>query len=1432
MQLTLEQLEELNTPVPEPMPSTLEEPVVSTSAVKTLNPSQLEELNSFEPSTSDDVLSQVFGGEPVEQEEVEASTAVDFGRVFIDAAETVAYTPFRLANIVSESFGKGEVVSEDLMRKNTKDVVRMISTPLSLFDGTQEKLLDSVFDEQNKIRPTETIGGAVAEMAPYVAFGAGTYGLKALEKLPIVFKGMAAGAITDQLLTKPEDEENLFNAVQTYLPDTVLADYTSFMAVEEPDSNLVKRVKLIGEGATIGLLVDLVGGVGKAAVLAKKKYSKRPAELTDEERGEVLLDYFEEAKEVAGLKNREDNIVYNETPEGAAQVTMQQSSGLNRVMRQVFSSRGYWTPKAFNAFEDSQYAQRQAVAQSEHIANRLQKSLNDIAETVEGPEIFESVNKALTADLKFTRGLELKDKISDVANEFNLPRNVAEEVLNARELIDDMSRKLLGSSAVPDSLKETIVENSGSYLRRSYRLYEDAGYTPSNAVIGDAREFLAAQNLKNDPNLSEERAYVLADNTISDIISDTDKKDVVDYMGRVRKVNTEILKGREEIPEPIRALMGEVTEPAENIILTVSKMSRLYETNKFFATLDNLGAQGKYIFDAKTPRDSEVFNTKITGTNSDLDGKYTTPEIFKAIQEKEVDFKPAGKTASAILQVQGKLQKWKTVFSHVTHLRNFTGGAQFGLANGVNPFTKESKNTFKTLVNSVRQGGDKGLDAAYEKYLRLGIINTNVKVNEFRDLLDAGYMGESGSSQGEKWLTSRMGSYGKKADEVFKGIENTYVATDDFYKINYFLKELETLKRSSPDVADDILEAQAARIVQNTMPNYDRVPKGIKALKDLPLGSFVSFPAEIIRTSGNILRQASSEIASGNKVLQMRGAQRLSGFFVSAAGWEIAASTSAGLAGFNEEEAKAAHVLSETPWSKTAPRIWKRGEDGKIYANDTQFVDSYSVIKEPLRLAYSDILQGNIKGEELDKLIVTTTGDVLLNILKPYYSETILTKGIGDIVFAAMDTAGRTPDGKELFAAGLSVAEKGENLAYHILNFSAPGTITSGIALGKAAFEVPNKTTGKPKSLEAELVTNLTGFKFQELVPEDALMFAVKGYNFNISQKITAKPNYTIKGEELIQRNQQRQKALYKEEQELYRKVMAAETLIGQPATMKILLDNGISKKKAATLMSGFFEAEKPSKNMMYDILQKTPTDVPEEMLETLKGLQQDYMNMRYVPLVVPEEPTKRETESMSRMQKAKGGTVDVPNAPTEPDERIDKLTGRPYNEQAGAAYMDEEDSLRRLGFGKGGRIQKAIGGDIAAKLVGISKEDLNWAKAQDKRYDSKEALDGKGDAARHLALGWITQRAEHPEAALAAANFRENLSITRKDKPMDQFNNNLGAQIQAKNFKEAEKEIDRLIKEKKAQYMTPKESQELRPYGYSKGGKVSKALRSNCNDG
>ena len=68
------------------------------------------------------------------------------------------------------------------------------------------------------------------------------------------------------------------------------------------------------------------------------------------------------------------------------------------------------------------------------------------------------------------------------------------------------------------------------------------------------------------------------------------------------------------------------------------------------------------------------------------------------------------------------------------------------------------------------------------------------------------------------------------------------------------------------------------------------------------------------------------------------------------------------------------------------------------------------------------------------------------------------------------------------------------------------------------------------------------------------------------------------------------------------------------------------------------------------------------------------------------EDKPYRKDEDDWRLGRAIGGVVeDVPQAPKEPDERIDKMTGRPYNEQAGGAFIDAEDPLRRLGFVGGG---------------------------------------------------------------------------------------------------------------------------------------------------
>jgi hypothetical protein len=85
-------------------------------------------------------------------------------------------------------------------------------------------------------------------------------------------------------------------------------------------------------------------------------------------------------------------------------------------------------------------------------------------------------------------------------------------------------------------------------------------------------------------------------------------------------------------------------------------------------------------------------------------------------------------------------------------------------------------------------------------------------------------------------------------------------------------------------------------------------------------------------------------------------------------------------------------------------------------------------------------------------------------------------------------------------------------------------------------------------------------------------------------------------------------------------------------------------------------------------------------------------------------------TSYYERMNRAAGGEVNVPQAPKEPDQRIDKMTGLPYDVQAGDAFIDNEDPLRRLGFKGGGIVTdplKRMGFGIGGAVVKLGKAAL-----------------------------------------------------------------------------------------------------------------------------
>ena len=104
----------------------------------------------------------------------------------------------------------------------------------------------------------------------------------------------------------------------------------------------------------------------------------------------------------------------------------------------------------------------------------------------------------------------------------------------------------------------------------------------------------------------------------------------------------------------------------------------------------------------------------------------------------------------------------------------------------------------------------------------------------------------------------------------------------------------------------------------------------------------------------------------------------------------------------------------------------------------------------------------------------------------------------------------------------------------------------------------------------------------------------------------------------------------------------------------------------------------------------------------------------------------------------AKGGVVeDVPQVPEEPDERIDKMTGLPYNVQAGTAFIDEEDPEKRTELNEGGIAYDAslerLGFGTGAVVKAASTLARSFSKGRQGKVRGPEILTEEKYAARAL---------------------------------------------------------------------------------------------------
>jgi len=1217
---------------------------------------------------------------------------------------------------------------------------------------------ESFLTEEGAIRTPETLPGITATVGTYIATGgpiksAAKAWASSLSRGTPLFREVLAGAstlaLTENLMYTGNPAGETISGAFSDLEEQELIqlgenvqDLVDFFSIDEADDELEQRLKLTLEGfAVSGALEFLLKSVGVGASAIKNLVNKDP-----KTQAKLTMEYLAEAKENLVLSSSNthrpivNELLYGkgvgqETAEGLAQVESQRA-GFSKFVSKWLTSRGYFTPVAFNAVRQKEYATRQLIKEAENISGRLETALSNVVDKTiltfnpqkikaNQQQYRDKVKEALTGKVTFKKG----DTIEEQARQLGLPVEVAQPVIEARALIDKLSNRLINSSIPDEGLRQVILDNTGKYLNRSYRLFEDTGFKPSESSTQYVVNQL--QKLKIKGGMDPDEAYESARTEVDDLLLSLkeNRGGFIQSWGALTKETKNILLGRKKLTPELREFLGEIENPSENVVLTVSRMARLLENNKFNSKMYDI-AGGKYIFDTR----KAGYDYKLNIPGSVLHEKFTTREVGLALEGRQDDFamflegrkgKFFGTETARALRLwgaaKGQTQKAVTVYRPATQLRNIYGAAEVALATGVPPW--RVSDGLKLIYNNLKTGGDAETDKIYEELLGLGVVNTNLRVNEFRKLIQA-----IGKLDQDKITKDGVINTLAKAGKPF---EDLYVAGDDYFKMNAYFYELDVLKKAYPDESLEVLKQQAALKIRNGIQNYDMISPGTKDLRYGPLGNFPAFASEIIRTGLYNIKMASEELTSGNAVMARRGAQRLAFYIAVPTAWEIGSDASARLIGFNEEEEEAAKVLTRTPWSQ-ASRIYSV-KDGELHYTDIRFIDAKNTLKEPVQRFYNEIVSGELKGRELDQVLEEATKEALVALAAPYAEKSILTEAITDIV-GAISTGGRTPSGERLYDADDDFVYKMSQGVLHLLNSFNPGIFDSGFKVARAAIVDEDLNTREPFGyekynfdLEVRRAMGLTQTPFR---PDQALYYQVMDYKRKSGRRRKQTPTFGVDMEETVKDLEKNVQAEYKDQQDLFEVVNAARVFLGTAGVERVLKEANIPIAQREALYENrayFYEYFEKNE---YEMARKHPNmeeDTFIDLRNKILGMENAFNHTRLMKL--PEDakyfqsPDPRFGGPVPNLQfdelredMAKGGEVyNVPQVPVEPDERIDKMTGRPYNEQAGEAFIDEED---RMGFVAGGgaiakKIAKFLAEDVAEEAAPKAKPVLQRSKGE-----------------------------------------------------------------------------------------------------------------------
>lgn len=494
-----------------------------------------------------------------------------------------------------------------------------------------------------------------------------------------------------------------------------------------------------------------------------------------------------------------------------------------------------------------------------------------------------------------------------------------------------------------------------------------------------------------------------------------------------------VLKQKKKLDEPILNLLGEQKDPYAKISATLTNQNKLLAEINYLSQVDNFFRRnaGKEIElgglipklpkartgvkegDKTVKESADLYSIteetlgKFGGNQGQLlRGLHVSPQMANFVRNGLDVFNPRDKVGGvftrAFAQINAYGQSTQTIMDLPAYAINTYGAFQSLASNGLLFSPSAWRNAIRATQTFGKSFGGRRDDQKTRKAIqrlellkRKGVIDTDLTSEMISNNINI-Y---------GKQIGSKYGKIGKAYSKSMDKLSTAYGTPDTYAKILAFEGEFAALQKVFPRLKgeklydyEERLFDMAADRVRDTIPSYSVAAPAARMLSRLPFGTYALFPAEMVRTTKNIIKYGLKDIKDGlknnNKRQTAMGLRRLSGLAVTATGVDYVVSDNNKQLGINDTTNRIMDVLSPE-WGKNSARYHNEGiierEDGKIMTHfiNSGSVDALDYIKVPVRAIIGKLLSGKEISEfEVDDIIKGMSA----GLVGPYTNPKFLTE--------------------------------------------------------------------------------------------------------------------------------------------------------------------------------------------------------------------------------------------------------------------------------------------------------------------------------------------------------------------------------------------------------------------------------------------------------